>query len=51
MQRVIETNETLTAQDLPKVHTMFAALNRDKAIKGEWIQLDNEQWIQKEGTK
>lgn len=51
MQRVVETNETLTPQDLPRVHKMFAALNRDKAGKGEWIQLDTEQWVQKEGAK
>ncbi|MEX2492199.1 MAG: DUF1318 domain-containing protein [Nitrospirales bacterium] len=51
MHRVVETNETLTPQDLPKVHKMFAALNRDKAIKGEWVQLENEQWVQKEGAR
>ncbi len=51
MHRVVETNETLTPQDLPKVHNMFAALNRDKAVKGEWIQLENEQWAQKEGDR
>ncbi len=51
MNRIVETNETLTSQDLPKVHTMFAALNRDKAMKGEWIQLKNTQWVQKEGAK
>ena len=51
MNRVVETNETLTPQDLPKVHKMFAALNRDKASKGEWIQLETKSWIQKEGAK
>ena len=51
MNRIVETNETLTPQDLPRVHKMFAALNRDKALKGEWIQLENEKWVQKEGTK
>ena len=51
MHRVVETNEKLTPQDLPKVHTMFAALNRDKAVKGEWIQLENNKWVQKEGAK
>ena len=48
MSRIIETNETLSPTDLPRVHKMFAALNRDKAIKGERIQLDNGQWIQKD---
>jgi len=48
MSRIIETNETLSPTDLPRVHKMFAALNRDKALKGERIQLDNGQWIQKD---
>jgi len=51
MNRVVETNETLTPQDLPKVHKMFAALNRDKASKGEWIQLETQRWVQKESAK
>ena len=48
MGRIIETNETLSPTDLPRVHKMFAALNRDKALKGERIQLDNGKWIQKD---
>jgi len=48
MSRIIETNETLSPTDLPRVHKMFAALNRDKALKGERIQLDNGQWIHKD---
>lgn len=51
MNRVIETNETLTKNDLSKVYNMFAALNRDKAVNGEWIQLENGEWIQKERAK
>lgn len=51
MQRVVETNETLTPQDLPRVHKMFASLNRDKAVKGAWIQLENGNWVQKESPK
>ncbi len=51
MNRVIQTNETLTKKDLPKVYNMFAALNRDKAVIGEWIQLENGEWIQKERPK
>lgn len=50
MSRIIETNETLSPTDLPRVHKMFAALNRDKALKGERIQLDNGKWIQKDTT-
>ena len=51
MSRIIETNETLSSTDLPRVHKMFAALNRDKALKGELIQLDSGEWIQKEVPK
>ena len=49
--RIIETNETLSSTDLPRVHKMFAALNRDKALKGERIQLESGKWIQKEAQK
>ena len=48
MSRIIDTNETLSDKDLPRVHKMFAALNRDKALKGERIQLENGNWISKE---
>ena len=48
MQRVIETNETLSETDLPRVHKMFGALNRDKARPGEMVQLDNGDWVKKE---
>ena len=50
MSRIVETNETLTPSELPRVHKMFAALNRDKALKGERIQLDNGTWTQKDAT-
>lgn len=50
MSRIIETNETLTPSEVPRVHKMFAALNRDKALKGERIQLDNGTWTQKDAT-
>ena len=48
MGRVIETNETLSEKDLPRVRKMFAALNRDKARLGEVIQLDTGEWVRKE---
>jgi hypothetical protein len=51
MSRIIETNETLSSTDLPRVHKMFAALNRDKALNGERIQLESGKWIQKEAQK
>ena len=48
MLRVIETNENLSDKDLPRVHKMFAALNRDKARIGEIVQLENGDWVKKE---
>jgi hypothetical protein len=51
MSRILETNETLSPTDLPRVHKMFAALNRDNALRGELIQLDNGKWMQKEVPK
>jgi len=51
MSRIIETNETLSSTDVPRVQKMFASLNRDKALKGERIQLDSGKWVQKEAQK
>jgi uncharacterized protein YdbL (DUF1318 family) len=47
MQRILATNEKLTAQDMPKIRRTFAALNRDRARPGEFVQLQEGQWIQK----
>ena len=47
MRRVIETNETLRDQDFPRVQQTFAALNRDKALVGDMIQMESGKWIKK----
>jgi uncharacterized protein YdbL (DUF1318 family) len=47
MQRVLTTNETFTPQDLPKIRRTFAALNRDRARSGDWIQREDGQWVRK----
>ncbi len=47
MWRVIETNETLTDEDFPKVKKTFAALHRDQARRGDMIQLESGEWVQK----
>ncbi|MCS6896428.1 MAG: YdbL family protein [Nitrospira sp.] len=47
MQRILATNETFTPQDLPKVRRTFAALNRDRARSGDWIQREDGQWVRK----
>ncbi|MBF0189756.1 MAG: DUF1318 domain-containing protein [Magnetococcales bacterium] len=50
MTRLIDTDETLTAQDLPRVRTAFATMNRDKAPAGVMIQLKDGSWRAKEKT-
>lgn len=47
MRRIIETNETLSDSDLPKVRQTFAALNRDRARSGDLVQSDDGQWLEK----
>ncbi len=47
MQRVLETNEKFTQQDMPKVKRTFAALNRDRARPGDLVQREDGQWIRK----
>lgn len=47
MQRILATNEKLTQQDMPKIRGTFAALNRDRARPGDFVQLEEGTWIQK----
>ena len=47
VDRILETNETLTAADRPKVEKVFAQMNRDAARDGEWIQADDGAWTKK----
>lgn len=47
LARVIETNEEMKAEDMPKLQRVFAQMNRDAAKKGEMIQLDDGQWVPK----
>ncbi len=44
MARVIELNENLTAEDLPKVRAIFAKLNMENAKPGEKIQRADGSW-------
>ncbi len=45
MRRVVETNEQLSENDLPRVRKTFAALNRDKAKRGVMVQLESGEWV------
>jgi len=47
MQRILTTNEKLTRQDMPKIRRTFAALNRDRARPGDFMQLEEGHRIRK----
>ncbi len=47
VDRILETNETLTPADRPKVETVFAQMNRDAAREGEWLEGEDGRWTQK----
>jgi len=47
IDRILETNETLTPADRPKVEKVFAQMNRDSAKSGEWVQGEDGAWSQK----
>ncbi|MDZ7292629.1 MAG: YdbL family protein [candidate division KSB1 bacterium] len=47
MRRVIAINPAIQAADTTEVEKVFARLNRDNAKPGEWIQMDNGEWVRK----
>lgn len=47
MGRVVEVNEDLTAEDLPRVQKVFGRLNAENALPGERIQLADGAWTVK----
>jgi uncharacterized protein YdbL (DUF1318 family) len=47
VERIVETNETLSPADRPKVEKVFAQMNRDAAKDGEWVQADDGTWSKK----
>lgn len=47
VDRIVETNETLSASDRGKVEKVFAQMNRDAAKDGEWVQADDGTWAKK----
>ena len=49
VDRILETNETLTPNDRGKVASVFAQMNRDAAKSGEWVQGEDGGWSQKAG--
>lgn len=47
MGRVIETNENLTKENLPRIRRIFGKLNAENALPGEKIQQEDGTWIEK----
>ena len=47
MQRVMDTNENLTKDDLPEVRKVFGKLNRENALPGDKIQNEDGTWTVK----
>ena len=47
MQRVIDTNENLTKNDLPEIRKVFGKLNRENALPGDKIQNEDGSWTTK----
>jgi hypothetical protein len=47
LNRVIATNIRFSPKDLPKVKKVYANLNRDNALSGEKIQLEDGTWTLK----
>jgi len=46
-QRIVQSNENLSAKDLPEVRRTFAKSQRDAALPGHWFQEDGGRWRQK----
>lgn len=48
MRRVIETNDGLTREDLPKIEAIFAQMKREIAQSGDWVEMEEGQWVQQQ---
>ena len=46
-KRIVMSNESLTEKDLPEVRRTFAKLQRDNAVKGNWLQDESGKWFRK----
>ncbi len=50
-KRIIESNENLSAKDLPEVRRTYAKLQRDTARVGQWVQDESGNWSKKPGAE
>lgn len=48
MQRVIDMNETLSDDDMPKIRRVFADMNAEKALPGDKVEVGDGSWTVKE---
>lgn len=48
MQRVIDMNETLSDDDMPKIRRVFADMNGEKALPGDKVEVGDGSWTVKE---
>ncbi|MFH1760500.1 MAG: DUF1318 domain-containing protein [bacterium] len=48
MERVVAVNENLNPEDIARVEKIFANMNLDSEIKGNYIQLEDGKWVKKE---
>jgi hypothetical protein len=49
-RRTIETNENLSAKDLPEIRSTYAKVQRDNAAPGQWVQDERGAWQRKGGA-
>ncbi len=50
-KRIIDSNENLSAKDLPEVRRTYAKLQRDTARAGQWVQDEGGNWTKKPGAE
>lgn len=50
-KRIIESNENLSAKDLPEVRKTYAKLQRDTTRPGQWLQDESGNWQKKPGAE
>jgi hypothetical protein len=48
MQRVVDMNETLTDEDMPKIRQVFADMNAKNALPGDKVETGDGKWTVKE---
>lgn len=50
-KRIIESNENLSAKDLPEVRKTYAKLQRETTRAGQWFQDEGGNWTKKPGAE